>query len=279
MSSFVDKIIFSFNYGVYLICLSPLIIAYSTISSCYDLAIKNNRYPDWVITPWISFTGVNKPESNYYAIGLTFAGLLLIIVNYIFTQKLMNNKYIININDIYFKHLGIDKIAPYILKYNLIIASIAVTIQAWINVDNTMLMEFLSPKLQKMKWFNSWDAIIHIGSAAIFFFGFIFWHNIFIIISFKYKTISKNGYKLKYSYYYKLFMLIIQYFSGLFLFWDMIFVCYIIDPYKYQYIFQFGVNLIGLCQMICTASYCLFWISFGFDYYVATSLTHNDKIK
>ena len=273
MGSYLEQLIFCCNYMVYFICLSPTIVAYSTISTCYRTAFDFNRYPKWVITPWISFTGVYEPEANVYAIGLTFAGVCLLVVNYIFTNKLMNNKRIIKWHQLNYDYM--DALISFILSYNLIIASIAVTIQAWINVPDQMVLDFLSPKIQTMKWFDTLSAFIHIQTAGIFFFGCILWHNIAVILTFNHRETNE----LKYSFYYKIFHVALQCFGGTVLFINLTAASYIIDPYEQTLIFQISVNLIGLCQYIVTASYCLFWISYAYDYYIANKLDVENKKK
>eukprot|EP01084_Bolivina_argentea_P208620 355617_1 len=91
-----DQIVFRNNHLIYGICLLPAIIIYITLFTCYKLAFHYKRFPDWVYVPWISFTGVNDPEYNAFAIGFTVAGLCLILVNRIFTTKLLNNKLLFN---------------------------------------------------------------------------------------------------------------------------------------------------------------------------------------
>lgn len=268
-----DQIVFSNNYMVYLICLLPSIISYITLTTCYKTAFAYNRFPEWVVVPWISFTGVNQPESDVFACGLTVAGLCLIFVNHIFATKLMNDKRVIDINHLNF-HLNdyihpnykyyVNTIIKWILSYFLIIASIAVTIQAWINVDNEMVLTFCSPEMQNMQWYPSYNAVIHIGCAAVFFFEFIFLHNVAVVLTFNYR----NNQLLQYSFYYKVLILSLGLIFGLLCVGNVFYVSYIVDPIRSQKMFRFGLNGIGFCQYITTICDCLFWISFGFDYYV-----------
>ena len=48
------------------------------------------RYPEWVVTPCISFTGVNAPESYIYALDGTITALSGSICNYNCVTCLMN---------------------------------------------------------------------------------------------------------------------------------------------------------------------------------------------
>eukprot|EP01083_Nonionella_stella_P249841 863472_1 len=147
--------IFHKDYIVYLIFILPSIVSYITLTICYKTSFYYNRFPDWVYSPWISFTGVNKPESNVFAGGLTTAGLCIFVVNHMFTTKLMSHKDnngVVNTNHLnfYLNHLlchkyikyVVNKILDCILSYNLIIAAIALCIQSWINVDNQQVLTF-----------------------------------------------------------------------------------------------------------------------------------------
>ena len=240
---------------IWMISLSPTMFGYSTCIATYFVSMIEERYPEWVITPWISFTGVNAPESYIYAIGGTVTSISGAIVNYIYISFIMTNPDLTmqsKLKSVYIK---------YPLIYNCFIASIAVCIQSWINLSNQFLLEFFSPKFQTMQWIPDWSSIIHVWCALIFF-GSVFWHQCLILFTFNIQT--KNRY-LIWSYYYKLFIVIIEFIVGNIFFWDMVFMCYVIDPFDQYELFHFGVNLIGFCQWIAVGSFCLFWISYAWD--------------
>lgn len=276
--NFADHFIFRNTKLVYLIPLLPSIISSITLAICFKTAFANNRFPDWVTTPFISFTGVNYPESNVFAYGLTLSGISLLFVNHIFTTKLMTNKRIIDTNHFnFFLNLIMDNyiccymqtiihsIIDYILSYFLIIAAIAVSLQSWINTNNEMAMQFLSPSMQSMTWFDDKKTAIHIIAAGVFFFGFILVHNIVVVLTFNYRG---NAW-LRYSFYYKLLTLSVSMCAGLLLFWSIFWCSYIADPISSESMYRFGLNTIGFCQYLVTICDCLFCVSFAFDFAIA----------
>eukprot|EP01084_Bolivina_argentea_P091051 163967_1 len=258
-----ERFLLQSDYIIYAICFLPTIVAYSTISLCYKTAFYYNRFPEWVVIPWISFTGVNFPESSIFGIGLSLAACCTYLMHYIFQKTIINNKQIINIgnikNSLFSKIPYFESLISFGLKYNMLFASIGLSIQSWINLDNNILIEFFSPKMQTMKWYPNWSAFIHIFAAGYFFIA-IFSHNVAVVLTF-----NKS---LKLSYYFKLFIVWLSFTFTFIFFCSMIIVCYFINPYQHQTLFHFLINLIGLCQYIHVASDCAFSISYPFDYYI-----------
>jgi len=265
---------FSAEYLISLICLLPSIAAAITLTLCYQTAFHYDRFPHWVSSPWISFTGVHKPEADIFAYGLTAAGAATLCVNHVFNAYLMHDARVLNAKKLNFglSYL-IDAHVPFassltwlvhaaldcIMRSFMIVAAVALTVQSWINVDSHMVSLFLSPAMQSMSWFPTWAATIHIVGAAVFFFGFMFAFNVAVVLRF-------NAAALPASWYFKIAALVVSMGGGLSLFWNVYFTSCVVDPLLQQSAFRGGVNAIGFWQYVVTVADCLFIASFAWDY-------------
>ena len=183
----------------------------------------------------------------------------------------MNNRRIINTNHLNFipnpiimDNDIIKSIINFILSYFLIIAAIALSLQAWINTNNEMVMQFLSPSMQTMSWFDDAKTAFHIIAAGTFFFGSLFVYCFVVVLTFNYR----ENQLLRFSFYYKVIVLTVSMTAGNLCFLSIFWCSYIADPIQSEGAFHFGVNVIGFCQYVTTLCDCLFCASFAWDYAV-----------
>lgn len=165
----------------------------------------------------------------------------------------------------YIVHMAMDCI----MSSFLVIAAIALTIQAWVNVDRQMVQLFLTPAMQSMNWFPTYAATIHIVGAAFFFFGFLFVFNVVVVLRF-------NGDEQPASWYYKIATLLMSMVGGLALFWHVFYTSYVVDPLSQESVFRDGINAIGFYQYVVVVADCLFLVSFAWDYHALQSV---NKVK
>merc|ERR1719242_523653 len=130
-----------------------------------------------------------------------------------------------------------------------------------------MAMDFLSPSMQTMSWFNDEKTAIHIIAAGVFFFGSLLVYNVVVVLTFNYR----QNELLRYSFCYKVVILGVSMIAGLLLFFCIFWCSFVADPVNGVSAYHFGLNAIGFCQYVVTICDCLFCVSFAFDYAVVNA--------
>eukprot|EP01084_Bolivina_argentea_P009266 17331_1 len=247
-----------------IVCSLPLWTTVITFYQLYDLSVnEQKRFPSWVVTPWISYMGVYNPR--VFAFGLTFVAIFAVIINYIFIQNVfMKNKLILTYNN---KSYGnIDNIPKtwidWMLDHNIEISAIYMVITGWINVSDGTTKEFLSVNIQTMDFLAvEWEGFVHVSSVLVFF-ALLWLHDIIIIIRF---NVTMNPW-MYYSYYVKIFIVMLTAVAQITLGYSLFYVVFIVDTKTNIEAFYFGQNLVGFCQYVVVFSYGIFWTSLGYDF-------------
>ena len=257
------------------ICYLPLAATAITFYLCYTNSFAEHRFPDWCVTPWISYMGVYNP--SIFAYGLSSVALLCLVVHYVFIKGILLPSELLLPSCTYLPKF-INGYMDWMLVHNTELAAINIVIVGWVNVDDALTQEFLSTEIQNMNWFRvGWKAVVHVSGVLIFF-ALLQAQNITIVLRWN-PRYGNSCREMRDSKRFKIGIICAIGGALVILYFALVYVAFLADTKSEQGLKDFytAQNVIGFMQYVAVFGYGTFWASFGYDYVMMTTIGNDAK--